>query len=58
MFTIVANAVVSDVLQLKVHPELLTQVGAPEPRLHVTVNWQVSDSVVTIVWELIGSLST
>ena len=49
VFTVVANAVVSDVLQLKVHPELLTQVGAPEPRLHVIVNWQVSDSVVTIV---------
>ena len=49
VFTVVANAVVSEVLQLKVHPELLTQVGAPEPRLHVTVNWQVSDSVISIV---------
>ena len=49
VFTVVANAVMSDVLHLKVHPELLTQVGAPEPRLHVTVNWQLSDSVVTMV---------
>jgi len=56
VYTGVTSAVVSEVLQLKLQPVLLTQVGAPEPILHETVNKQVSDSVVAMVWEFYGSL--